>query len=296
MVANYFKFLLIGLVFFVTACEKKEQEKAITFGFNPSENVDVVNVNGQAFSNFYKEKTGYKVKNFIATDYTALIEALRSGRIDFAWLPSFSFVKAEQKANAEILMKAVRKGRAVYFCAIITHADSGIKKIEDLRGKNIAWVDPSSTSGYIFPKAHLISKYKIDPDKFFAKQVFAGGHDSAVLAVLNRTVHATATFANDPEGKTGAWHTFLKTPDKKKQIRVLDVTKPIPGDTMATSKKFRQENPQVVADMVHILGNMSKSPRGRKILKKLYRIDSMIPATSEDYEPVREAARALNVL
>ncbi len=271
-------------------------KKVILMGFNPAENVDVVKVNSKAFSDYYKKKTGYSIKTFIATDYTALVEALRSGRIHFAWLPPFSYIKAEQMAGAEVLMKAVRKGRASFYSAIITRSDSSIKTVADLKGKNIAWVDPASTSGHIFPKASLMTKYNIDPDTYFKRQIFAGGHDSLVLAVLRGTVDAGATFANDPKGKTGSWHLFLKEKEDQGKIRVVYVTDPITGDTLTTSKKYRKENPKVVEEMVSILGEMGNNKKGKELLKSLYRIDAMVPAKSKDYDAVRKAAKILDIL
>lgn len=267
----------------------------VTIGFNPAENADVVETNGKLFSEYYKKATGLDVKTFIATDYTALIEALRSGRIDFAFLPPFSLVKAEEVAGAQVLMKAVRKGQAVFYSGIIVRSDKGFNKIEDLKGKNIAWVDPSSSSGFIIPKAALINKKKIDPDKFFGKQVFAGSHDALVLSVLNGTVDAGATFVNDQKGQDGAWHQFLKSEEDRKKIKMVFVSDAIPGDTMATTKKFAKEHKDIVDKTTKLLAEMGKNEEGKAILKALYRIDSMVPATSKEYQPLRDAAKVIDV-
>lgn len=263
----------------------------IVMGFNPAENTDAVETNGRALSAYFEAKTGVKVKTFVATDYTALVEALRSGQVDFAWLAPFAYVKAEEIAGAKVLLKAVRHGHATFYSALITRTDKPYQKVEDLKGKNIAWVDPSSASGHIFPKANLIVKKKIDPDTFFGRQVFAGSHDALVLAVLNGTVDAGATFCNEPDGRDGAWDLYLKTEAEKKKIRVLFVTDPIPGDTLATSKKFASAHPDLVERATKLLSEMHKDPEGKKVLTTLYRIDSMVPAKSEDYESVRAAAR-----
>lgn len=287
---KYISLLALTLAGITNAAPKTE----IVMGFNPAENADVVDTNSKLFSKYYQDKTGLKVKTFIATDYTALIEALRSGQIDFAWLPPFSYIKAEEVAGAEVLMKAVRRGKAVYYSAIITRADKNIHSIEDLKGKNIAWVDPSSVSGHIFPKANLMKKKKLDPDKFFGKQVFSGAHDALVLAVLNGTVDAGATFCNGPLGEDGAWLQYL-TPADAKKIRILFVTDPIPGDTMATSKKFAKDNKVIVDKTVAMLKEMGTTEEGKKILKALYRIDAMVPAQSKEYDVVRDAAKTLQI-
>jgi phosphonate transport system substrate-binding protein len=267
----------------------------LTIGFNPAENADLVEMNGKAFSAYFKKNLGLTVKTFVATDYIALVEALRSGRIDFAFLPPFSLVKAEEIANAQVLMMATRKGRAFTYSGIIVRADKGYNKIEDLKGKNIAWVDPASASGFIFPKATLKLRNKIDADSFFGRQIFAGAHDAVVLAVLNGTVDAGATFVNDTEGNDGAWQLFLKTDADRKRIKMIYASEKIPSEAMATSKKFLKENKELVAKFVKLLGDMGNNKEGRDILKALYNIESMIPATSKDFQSVRDAAKAIHI-
>jgi len=291
------KFLAIALAaLFLSSCTSEvATKKAINIGFNPAENAEVVETNGKLFAEFYKKKTGLDVNTFIATDYTALIEALRSGRIDFAFLPPFSYVKAEEIAGAQVLMKAVRKGQAVFYSGIIVRSDSGINNLEDLKGKNIAWVDPASSSGFIVPKSAMMTKGNIDPDKHFNKQVYAGSHDALVLSVLNGTVDAGATFVNDQEGNDGAWHQFLKTPEDRKRIKMVFVSDAIPGDTMATTKKFAEKHQDVIDKTTKILGEMGNSEEGKSILMALYRIESMIPASSEEYQPLRDAAKLINI-
>lgn len=267
----------------------------VIFGFNPAENADAMEMNSKSFIDYYKKATGLDVKTFIATDYTALIEAMRSGKVDFAFLPPFSLVKAEEVADAKVLMKSVRKGKAVFYSGIIVRSDKGYNKIEDLKGKNIAWTDPASSSGFIIPKAALITKKKIDPDTFFGRQVYAGGHDALVLAVLNGTVDAGATFVNDTKGEDGSWHQFLKTKDEQKRIKMIFVSDPIPGDTMATTNKFAKEHKDIVDKTTKLIVDMGKNKDGQKILAALYRIDSMIPATSKEYQPLRDAAKVIDI-
>ena len=234
-------------------------------------------------------------KTFVATDYTSLVEAMRSGQLDFAWMPPFSFIKAEAIANAVPLMKSVYLGRAVLYSGIIVRTDRPYHKIEDLKGKNIAWVDPSSASGHIFPKSSLIKNKKIDPDKFFGKQIFAGGHDAVVLSVLNGTVDAGATYMATPEGAEGGWTHYLKSDADKKKFRVVFVSDPIPTDLVTTTKKMMKEQKALVEKLVKILREMHKDPVGKKLLKELYKVEQLIPAESKDYEPVRAAARILKI-
>jgi phosphonate transport system substrate-binding protein len=267
----------------------------ITIGLNPSENSESLEANGEQFVDFLKKETGLTAKTFVASDYTALIEGMRGGRVDFAFLPPFSLVAAEKIADAKLLLKAVRHGKQVFYAGIITRADKPFKTIADLKGKSIAWVDPASTSGFIIPRASLKVKNKIDAETFFGKQTFAGSHDAVVLAVLNGSVDAGATWVNDAEGKDGAWHLYLKKPDELKKIRMVFVSEPIPNETMATTAKFAKAHPAIVEKVTKVMQEMGKQENGRKILQKLYGIDSMVPASSQEYRGVREAAEAAGI-
>lgn len=186
-----------------------------------------------------------------------------------------------------MLLKSVRGNSPYHWSAIIVRKDSGIKRIEQLEGKTIAWVDKNSAAGYVFPRAALISR-GINPDKFFSKQVFAGKHDAAVLAVLNRSVDAAATFANDDRNKSGAWTQFLK-PEEAAQITAIFYTRPIPGDTFTVSKQFLTKYPNLTKGIAAAIRRI-RTPES-KLLFNLYRIDYMVPAKDSDYDVVREARR-----
>jgi phosphonate transport system substrate-binding protein len=290
-----FLMVLLTAIFGIpTSTIAAPSKSTLVMGFNPAENVEVYEQNGKKLAEAFKQKTGIDVKIFIATDYTALIEALRSGLVDIAWLPAFSYVKAEEVAKAVVLLKVVRKGHPYVWGTIITRSDRSYTKVEDLRGRNIAWVDPSSSSGHIVPKAELIRKKQLDPEKHFGKQVFAGSHDAVVLSVLNGTVDAGATLANDAKGTDGLWLRFLKPADREK-IKVVYVSEPIPGDTVTASRNLATKHPDLVEIVTRTLMEMTRTAEGKKILYSLYQIDALVPAKPAEYESLREAARILKL-
>jgi phosphonate transport system substrate-binding protein len=280
--------LILGLI---SACSKPtDDENIIRMAFNPAESSDKVNTNGKLVGDLLEKSTGLKFKTFVASDYTALITALKTGQADIAWLAPFAFVLAENKAGAQVLLKSVRNGVASQYSAIIVKEDSPYKKIEDLKGKTIAWTDPASSSGHISPKSALIS-IGITPDTFFSKQTYAGSHETLVMAVSNGTVDAGATFSNDAEGKEGSWTRYMnKMGSKAKPLRSIYVTPPMPSDTVSISKKFAEKFPSKVAAIKEALKKLSDTAEGREALKILYNIEALVDSKTEDYEPLRKAA------
>ncbi len=259
--------------------------KVLRVGFVPSENLQNILKKTRPVIEALHKELNLQVVPFVATDYTGIIEAMRANKLDVAFFAPGAYVLAEKKANAQVILKAQRKGKAFFYSAVITHKDSGIKRLQDLKGKTFAFVDPASTSGGIYPKVMFMNA-GINPERDFTRVIYAGGHDAAVLAVLNKKVDAAATFANDTKGEDAAWTQFLTRPGEARQIVPIAFSKPIPSDLIAVHSKL---DPALIQKVRKVFVGMSATPAGRKQLWDLYRIDAFVEATPADFEPVREA-------
>jgi phosphonate transport system substrate-binding protein len=285
-----FGFLLIVALF---SAANAQNSVKVRLGFNPTQNSDELTVSAQAIADYLEETFAgqIEVEVFLPTEYRGLIEAMRSDNLDFAFFPPDGYVIAHREAGAEVLLKSVRFGNPFYWSALIVRKDSGITNLAGLEDKTVAWVDPNSAAGYVFPRAE-ITLSGINPDDFFANQTFAGAHDAAVLSVLNGTVDAAATFANDAENKSGAWTQFLDE-DQAKEITAIFYSRPIPGDTFSVSPDFQSSYPELTAQIADAIAAI-KNPDST-LLQDLYRIDYMVPATDDDYAVVREAREVLGL-
>jgi phosphonate transport system substrate-binding protein len=168
-------------------------QQVLTVGLIPSEDSRAMIANSQKMMDMLANALGMPVKPFVAADYNGVIEALRSKRLDVAYLGPFSYVLGATIAPIEAFAVAETKkaGRTFYHSQIIAHKDSGIKTVADLKGKNFAFVDPSSTSGHLFPEAGLM-KAGFDSEKDFGRVIFSGSHDSSAIAVQNKKIDAAA--------------------------------------------------------------------------------------------------------
>ncbi len=168
-------------------------QQVLTVGLIPSEDSRAMIANSQKMMDMLSSALGMQVKPFVAADYNGVIEALRSRRLDVAYLGPFSYVLGATIADIEAFAVAETKkaGRTSYHSQIIAHKDSGIRTVADLKGKNFAFVDPTSTSGHLFPKAGLL-KAGFNPDKDFGRVIFSGSHDSSAIAVQNKKIDAAA--------------------------------------------------------------------------------------------------------
>jgi len=283
---------LLLLPFGQLSCTQADDEaKILRVGFVPAENAQEVARNAQPLVQILQKHLDMEVQSFVATDYTGVVEALRANKLDIAFLTPASYVLAKIETDVKVILKSHRQGRAFYYSAIITHADSTIRSLEDLRNKTFAFGDPLSTSGHIFPRKMLEEK-KIFPVKDFKKVIYSGGHDATVLAVLNRKVDAGATFANFPDGSEGAWTRYLTDPEEQKQIRAIAFSEPIPADNIVLNTNL---DPTIGKKIAKIFLDLSADPEGQKMLRELYQIDGFVSATDQDYDPVRQAFKIAGI-
>ena len=259
----------------------------------PSQSPTSLQESGEEFARVLTQLVGTPVKVYIASDYAGVIEALRSQNVDLAFVHPVGYVLASREAGCRIIAKAIWHGKTSFTARLWVHQESHIQSLEELRGRTIAFVDPASSSGYIYPMDMLIKRGMIknrDPKTFFKEVLFAGSHDAALLALLSRNVDATASFDTAPQQ-------YLKVPchaDATKQcpdearIRQLSYvaeTEPIPEAGICG----RADLDPVVARKVFEALMALNAPAYRPLLAKLYNIDGFAPAADAEYNSVRDA-------
>src|SRR2546430_8905703 len=170
-----------------------QTDDTIVWAFVPSENSQQVLASADAFAKLLSDKTNLKIKTVVATEYAGVIEAMCSGQAQMGALNTFGYVLASARHCADVGLVSVRNNSTSYRGQIITKADSGIKKIEDLKGKTFCRPDPLSTSGWIIPSITMKAK-GIDPAKDLKQVVDVGSHDAVAEQVYNGNCDAGATF------------------------------------------------------------------------------------------------------
>src|SRR6478672_13503943 len=162
----------------VAGCSKTSSApKTLRVGFVPAEDAQQVMQNAQPLVEILRKELGMEIEPFVATDYTGIVDALRVHKLDVAFLAPASYVLAKNEANIKVILKSERKGIPFYYAAIITRADSGIKSLDDLRGKTFAFGDALSTTGNVFPRK-MFREHGIEPVRDFRQILYSGGHDA----------------------------------------------------------------------------------------------------------------------
>lgn len=172
-------------------------ENTLVFGVVP-DSVDT-ETNYQPLMDYIAAETGKTVEYHESTDYAALIEAAVAGKIDVASFSGFTYVTATNNGAAITPISSIVTAEGQepgYYSQAIVPKGSDITDLAGFAGKKVCFVDPSSTSGYLFPSYNLLEE-GIDPETDVTP-VFAGKHDVSVTKT-GEGVECEAGFAEDSE-------------------------------------------------------------------------------------------------
>ena len=140
-----------------------------------------------------------KVSLFPAADYDGVVQGLLGGTLDYAELGASAYAKvylAKEDAVEPILTTVHTDGSSGYYSIMVARKDSGIAKIEDIKGKKLGYADPDSTSGYLVPLVTLPEALGAPVDQVVASTGFGGGHENLVLEVVKGTFDAGTTWGS----------------------------------------------------------------------------------------------------
>lgn len=269
-------------------------ENPIKIHFVPSVDAKVIEDNSRKFKEFLEKTTPYKYEVTIPQSFVAVVEAFGRKKADVAAINTFGYKLAHDKYKVEAKLMVIRHGESTYQSQFIARTDSKIKKLEDLKGKKIAFVDAASTSGYLLPLKTLKDK-KIEPKE----TMFAQKHDNVVSMVYQGQVDAGATFYSPPlkqNGKTtleDARRLVLSQfPDVEKVVSIVSLSEPIPNDPIVFRHDMDSEMKKNIAEAFL---NFVKTPEGQVAFNAIYGATGLKAATDADYIPVLQMFDTLNL-
>lgn len=218
----------------------------------------------------------------ITQSYEELLGLIKAAQVEIAVLPPYLYTLAKEELPAlSPLVSPISGGTESSGAYLFTRRDSEIHTLSDLRGKSLAFVDPYSTTGYLFPLVELLDA-GLNPSRDLERIIFLGNHDRVIEAVYQKEVDAGTTYS-------GALERALAQKDiPQNAFRIIDkgtrspheVWAAVPSLSEGFAKKLREELLQI----------STTSAKGRLILEAL-RANGFVPADDRSYDEVREAAR-----
>jgi phosphonate transport system substrate-binding protein len=190
-----------------TLGQQQQQQQApttVTVAIQPTAQAADIQAQGQQLEQFLEERTDYDIQIYVPLSYAGVIEALRFGQADVAFMSAWPSYLAVNRANASLELAEVREviindtltDATYYFSYWVTRPDSPANSLEELRDLRAAFPSPLSTSGYVMPMYSLVNQSliqvepeeEVDPESFFSEVLFAGGYQQAWEALRNGVV------------------------------------------------------------------------------------------------------------
>jgi phosphonate transport system substrate-binding protein len=204
---------------------------------------------------------GVPVELFPASDYAGVMQGLLAGQLDAASLGASGYAGIylqNPEAVEPVFVALENDGSDGYFAMMYAKSDSGIENLEGMQGKSLAFADPNSTSGYLVPKAELEAQ-DINIEEYFSNTGFGGGHEQAVVAVLNGQYDAGVTWTSGVgEESQGYSRGALRSMVDKGLLDMSDLniiwkSNLIPNGPWVLRKELPQEAKQIASDWMENL-------------------------------------------
>ncbi|MGI9385563.1 MAG: phosphate/phosphite/phosphonate ABC transporter substrate-binding protein [Methyloligellaceae bacterium] len=266
---------------------RAKERKELVLAFIPQENPEKLLGDIEVVSAYLAREVGVPVRGFVTSDHAAAVEALRNGDADISFMGALPFVIAEKEVGAQVVLSEVYRGKPMYTGRVFVRRDSGLEDLADLRGKSIAFADPISESGYLYPletfvKAGLVKRDQ-DPKQFFGEMFFAGGYQ--------QTMQAMATGLVDAAGAS-QYAELLLTPKQQAEVKWIAQSDPIPSHVVIARKGLAPElKEKFVVAMMKL-----NEPANKALLKHVYSPDGYVEADPSMFEGVRKLAMAHGLL
>lgn len=236
----------------------------------------------QPLADYLSTKIGRPVEFHPFSSEPEIQGKLGSGDIDASIRGSAGGARAIRDLGAVPVARPEKGGVSGYRGCIIVRKDSGVKKLEDLKGKRFDYVEKGTSAGYLYPRALLVGK-KLDPDAFFGAVAFAGKHDIATMKVLNGESDGASVKDQDLEKLSRS------DPRVAGEILVLQKSGFYPDGTLLFRKGTAAATVEAVEKALH---GIEKDPEGKAALAAVG-ADRYIPTGKKDFAELISAMSLL---
>lgn len=275
---------------------QQAEKKTFTIAYAPNESTTDSTDARSTLAKDLGKVINMEVKEIQASDYTAIIEALRTGKADMAYMGALAVAMGAERAGVTpIVMKAPNgdKAQAVYHSVFVTQKNnSEINSIKDFKGKTIAFVDPDSTSGNLvptseimkaFPDLHLTNEKIHTNGEFFKAVSFSGKHQAGLQAVIKGDVDIV------PISDQIMASEFKNGNADENAVKVVHSSAAIPAEAMVVSKTVNED---LKKTLTKFLVEYNNKDYFDKVIKKA---DArFVECSMEDYQPIVELNKNIN--
>jgi phosphonate transport system substrate-binding protein len=281
---TFFASFILGLSFFIQPIDADLSLKKVVIALKPDKNPEQMLQERKTLSDFLSKKMGRPVEVIVPLSSSVIIEGFANGTIDLGYLSATDMVIAQKKNVAQILLAGEIDGRNFYQSYWVALKAKPYNKIEDLRGKPVAFASKTSTSGYLIPVYDLKRKgllTKPDPEEFFGKgNLFYGtGYVSAIERVLNGQAEAAAVsyYVLDKDKHL--------TAEQRAKLKKVTEQGPVPTHVIAVRSSISETDRQALRKGLETMNEKENAElRDKVFTSKLVEVGS-----EEHVQAIREA-------
>jgi phosphonate transport system substrate-binding protein len=288
---------LVSLVLSVVlamSCRNREEvvsaedppRQTLRIGLIPERNIFAQKKRYQPIADYLSQQLGAEVVLTVLSRYGNIIDNFVANDLDGAFFGSFTAALACKRIGVQPLARPEDPdGTSTYHGLIFVRKDSGIRTVDDMKGKRFAFVDKATTAGYLLPLHYFKDRGIDDYHAWFAETYFTGTHDGAIYDVLEGKADIGAA-------KNTVFYTEAeKDPRITDELAVLIKSPDVPANGLCVRNDLDQD---LKRRLKEALLNMNRDKEGRKILTD-FGATRFIPTTEEDYTVVFDFAEEIGL-
>ncbi len=286
-------FILLALLIAVSAvvtgtggAAPVESQQRLVIAVQPTNTPEQLTSDAGELRIYLEGRLRRPVELVFPTTFAGVIEALRFGHAQAAFMSAWPAALAQKHAGAEVVLAEVRevvigddKVEAPYYYSYwIVRPDSSITSVDQLRGRRVAFPSQLSTSGYVAPMARLVQlgllpgDREVDPRSFFSDVIYSGGYAQGWEALKNGQVDATLIAGDVAE-------TLYR--DVLANSKVIETQGPIPSHGVVFAKDLAEPTRSELRDALMGLGEPEHRPLMRKFISGIF--VRFQPTTTEEH-------------
>ena len=269
---------------------KEPARNALVVGVVASQNREAAKAQAAALSGFIGNALRETAVSRVYPDQETLALAIAKGEVDYAVMGPLAYLRIDPKTNAQLVFRTIRNDKATYRSVLFAPAGkkTTLETIRKASGLKVAWVEPSSASGYLLAKAHLV-RAGINPVQVFTTQDFLGSHDSVCKAVAAGAYDVGATFSDPTPNATKVTGCEGPLGRAAAKLTVVTATDEVPNDVLVAAPDVKRAR----VDLLREAGKAaSGSESGKESLKAAFLAEATADVTDADFAPVRAALDA----
>jgi serine/threonine-protein kinase len=251
----------------------------LTIGFAPTFQPALIVQELEPLRVYLERETHRPVRIEVAKSYDALADSVVRGDIAFASLPAYLFLRASSTdVPLEPLALEQFDGSSGNDGVLLVLESSGIQGIPQLAGKRLCYTDPSSTTGYVLPRASILAA-GLDPDRDLAERRFSGDHLQALLDLNEGRCDAAGTY-------NGAYLSADRAGVSVARMRVLAITGHSPHDSFVAGPAASIADRLAVREALLAFDPVAHV--GQPLLGKVLRISGFRKSDPADFADLRQ--------